>query len=94
MLTFNIRDVNYKPTLVATDEQTQPALHLYVVVVSSHLGVETRYVLATSPEQAGGMARCAAGIATYEVPEHIETLVKVTVTQVPLTIQGWGKSQF
>jgi len=87
--------VNNECSKLIDMDQDKKQMSLYsVVVISPTKGVETYHVLAQTPEDATGMAQCAAGLAMYQVPKDIHALVKCHTTRLPLVIQGWGKAQF
>jgi hypothetical protein len=93
---LEIGGFGYEYKMVRKDEGVvaEREHYLYCVIVTSHKGTETHYVLAPSEKHAIGMAETAAGLESYKLPDDVYKLVKCHATRLPLTVQGWGKAKF
>lgn len=78
---------------ITNEDDIKVALYS-VVVITAHKGMETHFVLAQDEEKASDMARCAMGVADYNLPDKLKDTIKTIVTNLPLTIQGWGKNKY
>ncbi len=88
--------------ILAEDEKTykqcllykNQRIKLYSVYIRSPWVNRQVYVLDYDKDSAIGQARCACGIATYQIPESMEPLIECYAIPQDLVITGWGKTQW
>lgn len=89
--------MTYRSATKAEDESCglyRVLIHVPRVGDPSVFDVQTRYVLATSETNAIDMGKCAAGVASYDKPKEVVDRVVASAVRVPLTVTGWGRTQF
>ena len=81
----------YQNQLTANGER----IRLWAVTLNApNLGMVTTFVLADTKENAVGQAQCCHAHSTYEVESWYAETMQAQASEVPLVIQGWGKSEF
>jgi len=84
----------------ATKAEDEPCGLYRVTILVPRVGdlsvfdVQTRYVVAASERRAIDAGRCAAGVASYDIPQDVCSRVVASAVRVPLTVAGWGRTQF